>query len=179
MNRLMKGLLELARLDSRHGRTKVKRVPVSVNETLERTGRLLQDKAAGKSQTLQVEPSDENLLVSAAPELFNQIIYNLTENAVKYTPEGGTILVRSEKDGDKVKITVKDNGIGISPSDLPRIFDRFYRVDKARARKSGGNGIGLSLVKFLVELFGGKIEVQSALGEGTVFTLTFPCTAAE
>lgn len=179
MNRLMKGLLELARLDSRHGRTKVKRVPVSVNETLERTGRLLQDKAAGKSQTLQVEPSDENLLVSAAPELFNQIIYNLTENAVKYTPKGGTILVRSEKDGDKVKITVKDNGIGISPSDLPRIFDRFYRVDKARARKSGGNGIGLSLVKFLVELFGGKIEVQSALGEGTVFTLTFPCTAAE
>lgn len=179
MNRLMKGLLELARLDSRHGRTKVKRVPVSVNETLERTGRLLQDKAAGKLQTLQVEPSDENLLVSAAPELFNQIIYNLTENAVKYTPEGGTILVRSEKDGDKVKITVKDNGIGISPSDLPRIFDRFYRVDKARARKSGGNGIGLSLVKFLVELFGGKIEVQSALGEGTVFTLTFPCTAAE
>lgn len=179
MNRLMKGLLELARLDSRHGRTKVKRVPVSVNETLERTGRLLQDKAAGKSQTLQVEPSDENLLVSAAPELFNQIIYNLTENAVKYTPEGGTILVRSEKDGDKVKITVKDNGIGISPSDLPRIFDRFYRVDKARARKSGGNGIGLSLVKFLVELFGGQIEVQSTLGKGTAFTLTFPCTKIE
>ena len=85
----------------------------------------------------------------------------------------------SQKDEDNVNIIVKDNGIGISPDDLPRIFDRFYRVDKARARKSGGNGIGLSLVKFLVELFGGQIEVQSTLGKGTAFTLTFPCTKIE
>lgn len=179
MNRLMKGLLELARLDSRHGRTKVKRVPIDVNETIETMGRQLTAKAKAKSQELQIEPAEERLFVSAAPELFSQIIYNLTENAIKYTPEGGKILVCSQKDEDNVNIIVKDNGIGISPDDLPRIFDRFYRVDKARARKSGGNGIGLSLVKFLVELFGGQIEVQSTLGEGTAFTLTFPCTAAE
>lgn len=182
MTRLMKGLLELAHLDSHHGRTKVKRVPIDVNETLESTGRQLQEKAKKKSQALQVEPAEESLFVSAAPELFSQILYNLTENAIKYTPEGGKILVKSQLDGEhgeNVKITVQDNGIGIAPDDLPRIFDRFYRVDKARARKSGGNGIGLSLVKFLVELFGGKIHVESQLGHGTTFILTFPKTTIE
>lgn len=114
--------------------------------------------------------------ILAAPELFGQILYNLTENAIKYTPDGGTIHVKAEQQDDTATITVKDNGIGIAPDDLPRIFDRFYRVDKARARKSGGNGIGLSLVKFLVELFGGTIEVTSQIGEGTTFTLTFPLT---
>ena len=116
------------------------------------------------------------LYILAAPELFGQILYNLTENAIKYTPEGGTIHVKAEQQGDTATITVKDNGIGIAPDDLPRIFDRFYLVDKARARKSGGNGIGLSLVKFLVELFGGTIDVKSQIGQGTTFTLTFPLT---
>ena len=114
------------------------------------------------------------LCILAAPELFGQILYNLTENAIKYTPEGGTIHVKAEQQGDTATITVKDNGIGIAPDDLPRIFDRFYRVDKARARQSGGNGIGLSLVKFLVKLFEGKISVESEVGKGTRFIVRFP-----
>ena len=176
MNRLMKGLLELARLDSTHGKTKIKRRPVEINATLHQTIEQLQAKAESKAQTLVEEPAAMPLYILAAPELFGQILYNLTENAIKYTPEGGTIHVKAEQQGDTATITVKDNGIGIAPDDLPRIFDRFYRVDKARARKSGGNGIGLSLVKFLVELFGGTIEVTSQIGEGTTFTLTFPLT---
>ena len=176
MNRLMKGLLELARLDSTHGQTNVKRRPVAINKLLHQTAEQLQQKASAKKQTLREEPSPTPLDVLAAPELFSQILYNLTENAIKYTPEGGTIHVKAEQQGDTATITVKDNGIGIAPDDLPRIFDRFYRVDKARARKSGGNGIGLSLVKFLVELFGGTIDVKSQIGQGTTFTLTFPLT---
>ena len=176
MNRLMKGLLELARLDSTHGKTKIKRRPVEINAALHQTIEQLQAKAESKEQALVEEPAAMPLYILAAPELFGQILYNLTENAIKYTPEGGTIHVKAEQQGDTATITVKDNGIGIAPDDLPRIFDRFYRVDKARARKSGGNGIGLSLVKFLVELFGGTIEVTSQIGEGTTFTLTFPLT---
>ena len=176
MNSLMKGLLELARLDSTHGKTKIKRIPVEVNTILYQTVEQLQAKAASKGQTLIEAPAPIPLYVLAAPELFGQILYNLTENAIKYTPEGGTIHLRSRQVADHLELTVTDNGIGIGPADLPRIFDRFYRVDKARARKSGGNGIGLSLVKFLVELFDGTIEVTSQLEKGTTFTLTFPLT---
>lgn len=176
MNRLMKGLLELARLDSTHGQTNVKRRPVAINKLLHQTAEQLQQKASAKKQPLREEPSPTPLYVLAAPELFSQILYNLTENAIKYTPEGGTIHIKARQEGDRATITVTDNGIGIAPTDLPRIFDRFYRVDKARARKSGGNGIGLSLVKFLVELFDGTIDVKSQIGQGTTFTLTFPLT---
>ena len=176
MNSLMKGLLELARLDSTHGKTKIKRIPVEVNTILHQTAEQLQAKAASKGQTLIEEPAPIPLYVLAAPELFGQILYNLTENAIKYTQEGGTIHLKSRQVADQLELTVADNGIGIGPADLPRIFDRFYRVDKARARKSGGNGIGLSLVKFLVELFDGTIAVTSQLGKGTTFTLTFPLT---
>ncbi len=176
MNSLMKGLLELARLDSTHGKTKIKRIPVEVNTILHQTAEQLQAKAASKGQTLIEEPAPIPLYVLAAPELFGQILYNLTENAIKYTQEGGTIQITSRQAADHLELTVADNGIGIGPADLPRIFDRFYRVDKARARKSGGNGIGLSLVKFLVELFDGTIAVTSQLEKGTTFTLTFPLT---
>lgn len=176
MNSLMKGLLELARLDSTHGKTKIKRIPVEVNTILHRTAEQLQAKAKSKGQTLIEEPAPIPLYVLAAPELFGQILYNLTENAIKYTLEGGTIHLKSRQVADHLELTVTDNGIGIGPADLPRIFDRFYRVDKARARKSGGNGIGLSLVKFLVELFDGTIEVTSQLEKGTTFTLNFPLT---
>lgn len=176
MNSLMKGLLELARLDSTHGKTKIKRIPVEVNTILHQTAEQLQAKAKSKGQALIEAPAPIPLYVLAAPELFGQILYNLTENAIKYTQEGGTIQITSRQAADHLELTVADNGIGIGPADLPRIFDRFYRVDKARARKSGGNGIGLSLVKFLVELFDGTIEVTSQLEKGTTFTLTFPLT---
>lgn len=176
MNSLMKSLLELARLDSTHGKTKIKCIPVEVNAILHQTVEQLQAKAKKKKQTLIEEPASLPLFVLASPELFGQILYNLTENAIKYTQEGGTIHIRSQQVADHLELTVSDNGIGIAPADLPRIFDRFYRVDKARARKSGGNGIGLSLVKFLVERFDGTIEVESQLEKGTTFTLTFPLT---
>jgi two-component system phosphate regulon sensor histidine kinase PhoR len=106
--------------------------------------------------------------------LFRQILHNLIDNAIKYTPQGGHIRLSCKEKYQRVVLQIQDDGIGIDAANLPYIFDRFYRVDKARARKSGGNGIGLSLVKFLVEFFDGTIHVASTLGKGTCFTLSFP-----
>lgn len=128
-----------------------------------------------KKKQQQVDVSIEtSALLLANPDLFSEILRNLIENAIKYTPAGGRIALACTETAHHIVITVADNGIGIAQSDLPRIFDRFYRVDKARARASGGNGIGLALVKYLVKLFGGTITVESELGKGTRFTLTFP-----
>lgn len=174
MSRLMKSLLQLARLSDETCRKQLVQVPVDLAAVARQEGQALLDTAEAKNQQLIIEGTEAPLFMLATPELCGQIVHNLIENAIKYTPEGGTITVRAAGTDASVNLCVEDNGIGIAAADLPRIFDRFYRVDKARARKSGGNGIGLSLVKFLVELFGGQIKAESEVGRGTRFTLTFP-----
>ena len=104
----------------------------------------------------------------------NQILYNLTDNAIKYTPDGGKITVSLEKTETRIIWKVRDNGVGIPPEDLDHIFDRFYRVDKARSRETGGTGLGLSIVRQLVKLENGTIRVDSTYGEGSEFTVVFP-----
>src|SRR5690606_34520152 len=109
-----------------------------------------------------------------------QIVMNLMQNGINYTPEGGKVKVRAEiveiEDGEEewVRITVSDTGIGIPKKDIPRIFERFYRVDKARSRGSGGTGLGLSIVKHLTELHRGTIRVESTVGAGSRFILELP-----
>ena len=174
MSRLMKSLLQLARLSDETCRQQLVQVPVDLAAVARQEGEALRKAAEAKGQQLHFAVPETPLWLRATPELCGQIVHNLIENAIKYTPEGGTITVRAAGNDASVSLQVEDNGIGIAAADLPRIFDRFYRVDKARARKSGGNGIGLSLVKFLVELFGGQIQATSELGRGTRFTLTFP-----
>ena len=97
---------------------------------------------------------------------------NLLENAIKYTPDGGTIRMFSEDDGEFVKVSVADTGIGIPSKDLPRIFERFYRVDEARTREQGGTGLGLAIVKHIVQLHGGAVSVSSEPGKGSIFSFT-------
>jgi len=103
-----------------------------------------------------------------------QMLLNLIDNAVKYTPEGGQIRLSLEKDGNLAKLQVKDSGIGISQEDLPYIFDRFFRVDKARSREMGGGGLGLSIVQWIVNAHQGCIKVTSKLTEGSCFTIWLP-----
>jgi len=103
-----------------------------------------------------------------------QVLHNLLENAVAHTTKGDTITVTAKQQGSWVEVTVTDTGEGIPPEDLPNIFERFYRVDKSRTRATGGSGLGLTIVKRLVEAHGGKIKVQSELGEGSRFTFTLP-----
>jgi two-component system phosphate regulon sensor histidine kinase PhoR len=99
---------------------------------------------------------------------------NLLNNAISYTPERGSITVEAKPVSEGVEVSVIDNGIGIPPDDLPRIFERFYRVDKGRSRELGGTGLGLSIVKHIVEAHGGQVRVESKPGKGSRFSLFLP-----
>ncbi len=116
----------------------------------------------------------DNLEVYANHDQIEQVIVNLVDNALKYTPSGGKACVTAENLDKQVAIYVSDTGIGILSQDLPRIFERFYRVDKARSRQSGGTGLGLSIVKHIVEAHGGQVTVKSLYGNGSTFTFTLP-----
>ena len=176
MHRLIKDLLQLAKLDSQEYRAQIETTPVDCTKLLEMVASRMQGQLQQKKQTLELQQTCSSAIVEANEDLFLQILLNLTENAIKYTGEQGHIILRCGCVGPNIEISVSDNGMGIAPSDLPFVFQRFYRADKARKRLSdqGGSGIGLSLVQFIVELFGGKIRVNSTLEEGTTFTITLP-----
>ena len=110
----------------------------------------------------------------ADEEAVRQILDNLIDNAIKYTPDGGSVCVSCRLNGETIASEVADTGIGIPREDLPRIFERFYRVDKARSRELGGTGLGLSIVKHLVQAIAGQIAVTSRVGAGTRFTIQLP-----
>jgi two-component system phosphate regulon sensor histidine kinase PhoR len=103
-----------------------------------------------------------------------QVLFNLVDNAIKYTPSGGKIDISAEVQDKFVKVDIKDTGAGIPEDDIPRIFERFYRIDKARSLELGGTGLGLSIVKHIVKEHGGEVSVESTLGTGSVFTFTIP-----
>ena len=103
-----------------------------------------------------------------------QAVGNLLENAITHTPEGGSVTVSAHAAANGIEVTVADTGPGIAAEDLPRLFDRFYRADPSRSRSTGGSGLGLTIARRLVEAHGGSIEVESALGEGSRFTVRLP-----
>lgn len=117
-------------------------------------------------------------LLSLEDDLY-QILFNLVENGIKYNRDGGTVTVFLDKSEKDVVIKVQDTGVGIPAEALPHIFDRFYRVDKARSREAGGTGLGLSIVRELVRRHNGTISVQSEFGSGTTFTIVFPSSDEE
>jgi signal transduction histidine kinase len=123
--------------------------------------------------------SPESVIITADADKLTQLLYILLDNAIKYTPDGGevTLSLRIEpfKQQRMLTISVKDTGIGIPPESLDRIFDRFYRVDKARSRQQGGHGLGLSIAKWIVDAHGGNIHVQSEVGKGSEFIVKIPC----
>ena len=104
-----------------------------------------------------------------------ELIYNLLDNAVKYSKPGGTVFLRAESEGNSVRISVADEGAGIPPEDLPRIFERFYRADKSRSSEQSGTGLGLSIVKHIAQLHGGSVDAKSEVGKGATITVTLPC----
>jgi heavy metal sensor kinase len=121
----------------------------------------------------------EGLTVRGDEGRLRQVFYNLLDNAIKYTPEGGAVEVRAAAEGDAAVVSVRDTGVGIAAEHLPRVFDRFYRVDKARSRAEGGTGLGLSIARSIVLAHGGRIDLASTPGQGTVCTVTLPLGAAE
>lgn len=139
------------------------------NESLE----ILMPKAEKKHISLSLNVSGIPMIEGDAPRL-KQIIINLVSNSLNYTPAGGSITIQVNETKEHVILIVKDTGIGIKESEIPRIFERFYRVDKARSRNSGGTGLGLAIVKHLVEAHQGTIKVESKVGKGSQFTIQFP-----
>ena len=107
-------------------------------------------------------------------ERLEQVLVNVVSNSIKYTPDGGEILMEAHREEGSIVIRVQDNGIGIPDEDLGRIFDRFYRVDKARSREMGGTGLGLAIAKEIMQVHGGEITLSSTLGKGTTVTLRLP-----
>ena len=174
LNQLILDLLSLARLESghevfQHGPLAVSAVAETCIET--HRGRA---EAKGLDLKLDLGPVVDSILVVADEEAVHQILDNLVDNAIKYTPEGGWIRVDCRLLDDAVELDVADSGIGIPRDDLPRIFERFYRVDKARSREMGGTGLGLSIVKHLIQSIGGQVSVDSRVGEGSRFTVQLP-----
>ncbi len=132
-----------------------------------------------KRLNLVVEPAPEDLVVECDSGAIHQVLTNLMDNAAKYTPEGGTITLKAEPSGEGVEFSVTDTGVGIPPEHIPRLFERFYRVDKARSRELGGTGLGLAIVKHLVLAHRGTVHVASTVGEGTTFSFRIPLHATE
>jgi two-component system phosphate regulon sensor histidine kinase PhoR len=174
LNRLILDLLDLAKLDS--GDAVFDHAPIALAPVIRTCVESTRDRAVAKGLTLALDPGalDDATLVVADEEAVRQILDNLLDNAVKYTPEGGWVRISCVLTTHQVAIEVADSGIGIPRDDLSRVFERFYRVDKARSRELGGTGLGLSIVKHLVQSIGGTISVASRVGEGTHFTIQLP-----
>ena len=137
-------------------------------------------RAEAHGQTLAVDGSGpEGAAVWADKEAVEQILDNLLDNALKYTPEGGHIRVSWGEEDGQAWVRVADDGIGIPEADLPRIFERFYRVDKARSRQIGGTGLGLAIVKHLTQAMKGTVQASSRVGRGATFTVRLPRTGGE
>ncbi|GAB4541875.1 MAG: HAMP domain-containing sensor histidine kinase [Anaerolineae bacterium] len=134
----------------------------------------LSTEAQDKHLTLTLKTSQKGLAVRATEDGLDSVFTNLVANAIKYTPSGGSVQVRVDKEQDRVKITISDTGIGIPKEAMPRIWDEFFRAPNARRSGIAGTGLGLSIVRQHVVRFGGVIEVSSTPGEGTTFTLTLP-----
>lgn len=170
MTKLVSDLLVVARSDNEA--LKLKRTKVDLAAAVDQTIRLMQPLAEKKRLTLQRE-GVAALMAKVDEQKIKQLMLILVDNAVKYTPEGGSVTVRlTEPAAGKILFSVEDTGIGIAPEDQERIFDRFYRVDKARSREMGGNGLGLAIAREIVHLHDGAIKVTSRSGEGTTFTVT-------
>ena len=174
LNQLILDLLSLARIES--GQEVFEHKPLALGPVVGSCIESHRRRAEARNIGLNVDLGalDDETLVMADEEAIRQIFDNLIDNAIKYTPDGGSVSVNCRLDGDLVAIEVADTGIGIPRDDLPRVFERFYRVDKARSRELGGTGLGLSIVKHLVQSIGGQVTVNSRVGSGTQFTVQFP-----
>jgi signal transduction histidine kinase len=168
---IVNDLLTLTRIDNES--MEMKTETVDVTALTWDTIRMLKPMAEKRKQHLigNVQP---DLTMQGDKLKLNQILYNLTDNAIKYTPEGGNIGIMLTEEEGNIVWRVRDDGIGIPPEDQRHIFERFYRVDKARSRETGGTGLGLSIVKQLVTAHGGTISVYSETGKGTEFTVVLP-----
>ena len=173
---MINGFLELSRLQS--GRIRMEMVNFVLADLLREVVNLLQPQADERGLTLAVAQSDPTLTVHADRERIRQVLVNLSSNAVKYNRPNGSVIIQVEQAGDRAHIAVKDTGRGIPEADLPRIFEKFFRVADSEGYATG-TGLGLSIVKQIIEAHGGEIDVQSQVNVGTTFSLTLQTVPPE
>jgi two-component system phosphate regulon sensor histidine kinase PhoR len=172
MQRLVDNLLDLARLEG--GRWQPEREPIDIAEAAQDSWNALRNGSRAVAVEFELEIAGEADTVVADADAIRQVLTNLLDNSLRYTPPGGRIVCRSRPEGGGIAISVADNGSGIVPEHLPRIFERFYRSDPSRSRDEGGTGLGLAIVKHLVEAHGGRVSAESGRGVGTTITCWFP-----
>jgi len=169
LSRIVADLLDLSRLESGSALDEL----VSLGAAAREEGQRLGESAEHAGVTLEIQTEDERRVLGSQRDLA-LLARNLIDNAIRYSHGGGRVVVQVGSNGDEVVLRVTDTGIGIPSRDIDRIFERFYRVDRARSRETGGTGLGLAIVKHVVENHGGTIEVESELGRGTAFRIRFP-----
>ncbi len=173
MARLINDLLLLAQADAG---VQLRHELVEIDSLLLEVYRQGQALADGVNLRLTTQ---DRAVVTGDPDRLKQLLLNLVDNALKYTPAGGRVSLGLARENGWVRIDIADTGVGIPAEDLPHIFERFYRVDKARSRKHGGTGLGLSIARWIADVHGGHIDVESEVGEGTTFTVWLPEARAE
>ncbi|HAQ41262.1 MAG TPA: PAS domain-containing sensor histidine kinase [Clostridiales bacterium] len=172
MSRMVSDLLKLSRMD--YEQTKWKKEDINLNEIISQIAKKLSIQAKNKNISMRIAPIQPDISVFFDRDGFEQILLNIAGNAVKYTPENGNIWINVHKENGKINISVKDDGIGIPKEDQARVFERFYRVDKARSRELGGTGLGLSIAKQIAEAHGSTLNVNSEVNKGTEVIITIP-----
>ncbi len=172
LDAIVNDLLTLAQLEARASELQLSSIDLA--DLLGDIVRDWEKKFAEKGVKVDVDLAPNLAPIRANEERLQEILYNLLDNAVKYTPAGGEICLRAEQTPTLTTLSVSDSGVGIPQEDLPRIFERFYRADKARSRELGGTGLGLSIVKHIAQLHGGRVEAESELGKGTTIRVILP-----
>jgi len=172
LNRLIGDLLSLSRIEAKQG--EIHKTFVDLEKLISNVVSVLSPQANEKSLTLNIDIKKPLPTLQVDSDLIGQLMINLVDNAIKYTPKGGRIDITAFRVKNGIKVAVKDTGIGIPWDSIPRLFERFYRVDKARSREMGGTGLGLAIVKHILEVHGGTIDVDSRVGRGSNFTFFLP-----
>jgi len=173
LSSIIEDLLSLSRIEQEGEMPAIQFEKGPINDLFMSALQICRSKAEEKKIDIHLT-CEKQLISSFDPSLLEQAVVNLLDNAIKYSDPGSTINLKATLDDSEVKIIVEDQGIGIAKKHLPRLFERFYRVDKARSRKQGGTGLGLAIVKHITQLHGGQITVESTLGQGSQFTLHLP-----
>lgn len=172
LNRLVEDLLALARLESKE--LQLESRPIDPGVFLDRVARDWHKRLGQKKLRLELRIADALPSFQGDEFRLEQVMHNLLDNAVNYSPEGGRITLSAERNDEQFVLSVADEGPGIAAADLPRIFERFYRADKARSRELGSTGLGLSIVKHIAQLHGGDVRAESELGKGTAIHVSLP-----
>lgn len=172
LHQLVEDLLDLSRIESREFRLQVE--PLEIGAFSDNMAKAYARLAQDKGITLEVLPEARGLTALADRRAMEQVLGNLLDNAIKYCPRGTTVRLSADTAGDRIRVSVHDSGPGIPPQHLPRLFERFYRVDASRSRELGGTGLGLAIVKHLVEAMSGTVSVESIPGQGSTFAFTLP-----